>query len=337
MIILIWLFAIVAANLSIGHFGPSSSIINAFLLIGLSLTTRDYLHKKWEGKNITLRMGSLIAAGGLISWLTQPSVGKIALASVIAFAISEAVDAIIFHKTKSVNKSNSVSAFIDSILFPTIAFGGFPILIILGQWFAKTAGGAAWHWVLSHKKLWATIGLIAIGSSAQGQIVSFEYHQNDNDETYTTTSIFVPGETEIFAFYDSYDNDINLKYGEVAIYSNKWTLNPTIQLEAGTTDFFEIDEVVLAGVRWNGFEVLVRSDDAMQLTYVWFVRRGQLQFNGYIDMWNTDNVVQSIAQPQLWFWVNNHLAIGGEVFCTWSEDVEFNATPSLAVKVSYSF
>lgn len=337
MIILIWLSAIVAANLSIGHFGPSSSIVNAFLIIGLSLTTRDYLHKKWEGKNIALRMGLLISAGGIISWLTQPAAGKIALASVIAFAVSEAIDAVIFHRTKSVNRSNAVSGLVDSVIFPVIAFGGFPILIILGQWIAKTFGGAAWHWILSNKKIFGTLGLVAIGSNVQAQIVSFDYMLNDNQDTYSTTTIFAPGETEVFAFYDHYNNDIELQYGEVAIYSNKWDFNPTVQLEFGDTNLFDIEEVMLAGVRKNGLEFLVRSDNAVQLTYVWFHRWNNVQLCGYIDVWNPDGELKAIAQPQAWYWVNNNLALGGEVFCTWNKGAKVEYTPSLGIKFSKVF
>jgi len=152
MIIALWLFAIVGANLSIGHFGPEVSIINAFLLIGLGLTTRDHLHRKWDGKHLKAKMGLLIATGGLLSWLTQPGVGRIALASVCAFAVAEIIDAIVFHKTKSINKSNAVSGFVDSVLFPTLAFGGFPILIILGQWVAKFSGGYVWSVVINLKR-----------------------------------------------------------------------------------------------------------------------------------------------------------------------------------------
>jgi len=337
MIILIWLTAIVAANLSIGHFGPSSSIVNAFLLIGLTLTTRDYLHRKWEGKNLPLRMGALIATGGLISWLTQPSVGQIALASVVAFAISEIIDSLIFHKTRSVNKSNSASALIDSIIFPVLAFGGFPILIILGQWAAKTFGGAIWNWVLSNKRIWAALGLVALGSSAQAQIISFDYMVNDNDETYSTTTLFVPGETEVFAFFDKYENDLDLRYGEVAVYSNKFAINPTLQLETGSTAFFDIDEVVLVGARWKGIELLARSDDSVQLTYVWFHRWKSFQFNGYIDVWNPDGDLRAISQPQVWYWINKHFAIGGEVFCTWDKEGGVEFVPGLGAKASLSW
>ena len=43
--------AMIAANLLVATFGPSVTAINAFLLIGLDLTLRDWLHfrlKTWQ-------------------------------------------------------------------------------------------------------------------------------------------------------------------------------------------------------------------------------------------------------------------------------------------------
>ena len=68
-LVLLYLAAIVAANLSVAYFGPASTIVNAFLFIGLDITTRDMLHERWENKNFWLRMGSLIAVGAALSWL----------------------------------------------------------------------------------------------------------------------------------------------------------------------------------------------------------------------------------------------------------------------------
>lgn len=40
------------------------------------------------------------------------------------------------------------SAAIDSVLFPTLAFGVFMPHIVLMQFAAKVGGGAIWSWVL---------------------------------------------------------------------------------------------------------------------------------------------------------------------------------------------
>jgi hypothetical protein len=330
MIVLLWLAAIVGANLSVAHFGPTVSIYNAFLLIGLSLTTRDYLHRAWAGKNLKVKMGLLITAGGLISWFTQPATGQIALGSIIAFIAAEIVDSVVYHRTRSINKSNTVSAFVDSVLFPTIAFGGFPVLIILGQWVAKFAGGAVWAFLL-RRKLWVAIFALLGLSSTQAQNV--QVHQNEHGG-YVTAEIFHPGQLEVYAFVDRYLYGSEVVYGEVALYRNFGDVAVTAQLETGSSRFFEIDTVLLGGVRFSGFEVLGRSDEKMQLTYVWFHRHGAFQFNGYVDFWGWDDW-ELVAQPQVWYWVSDWLALGGEVFAQYEDEWSF--TPSVAIKVQYDF
>jgi hypothetical protein len=50
------------------------------------------------------------------------------------------------------NISNTGSALADSVLFPTIAFGVFIPWVVLGQFLAKTLGGAFWAWILTRRK-----------------------------------------------------------------------------------------------------------------------------------------------------------------------------------------
>ena len=56
ILIIVYLSAIVLANLSVAAFGPEMSIVNAFLFIGLDLSTRDALHERWQGRNLWRRM-----------------------------------------------------------------------------------------------------------------------------------------------------------------------------------------------------------------------------------------------------------------------------------------
>lgn len=156
MLIALYLIAIVIANLSVAQFGPSVAIVNAFLFIGLDLTTRDYLHDRWQGRGLWLKMLALIAAGSLLSYALNVNAGPIALASFVAFAGAGAADTLMYWllgdraKLVKVNGSNVVSAAVDSLIFPILAFG-FPILwwIVLGQFAAKVAGGFIWSLVLS--------------------------------------------------------------------------------------------------------------------------------------------------------------------------------------------
>lgn len=150
----VYLAAIVAANLTVVWFGPTWSIANAFLWIGLDLTLRDRLHEAWRGNRLAWKMAGLIAAGGVLSWLLNRDAGQIAVASVAAFTVAAVVDTVVYqwlgHRRFVVraNGSNVFSALADSVVFPTVAFGGFLPLIVLGQWVAKVAGGAVWVWAI---------------------------------------------------------------------------------------------------------------------------------------------------------------------------------------------
>jgi hypothetical protein len=159
-LVLVYLVAIVAANLSVAYFGPSSVIINAFVFIGLDLTTRDGLHEMWQGRSFILKMGGLIACGSLITVILNWGALQIAIASMVAFAGAAIVDTIVYsllHDKAKIFKSNGSNLFssaTDSILFPSIAFGSFMPAIILGQFAAKFVGGFLWS-LLFHKTIWS--------------------------------------------------------------------------------------------------------------------------------------------------------------------------------------
>jgi hypothetical protein len=151
--VVLYLVAIVLANLTVAAFGPGMTIVNAFLFIGLDLTARDRLHDSWRGNKLLPKMAALIAAGSLLSWLLNRNAGQIALASFVAFAAAATVDAVVYHflgnypRWLRINGSNIPSAFVDSIIFPTLAFGSFLLPIVLGQFAAKTLGGFVWSLV----------------------------------------------------------------------------------------------------------------------------------------------------------------------------------------------
>ena len=150
----LYLVAIVLANLTVAWFGPRMVIINAFLFIGLDLTARDYLHEAWHGRGLLWKMTLLIGAGSVISYALNKDAAQIAIASFIAFACAAIADTIIYHLLKEriylvkVNGSNIVSALVDSLIFPTLAFGVFMPLIIMGQFAAKVGGGFVWSIIL---------------------------------------------------------------------------------------------------------------------------------------------------------------------------------------------
>ena len=142
--------AMTLANLSVAAFGPSVTPINAFVLIGLDLALRDWLHVRLKA----LQMGGLIAATGLLTYALNPAAGMIAIASAVAFTGAAVVDWSVFAKLRGswmfrANGSNVAGAAVDSILFPTIAFGALLPHIVVAQFVAKVAGGAVWSWLLS--------------------------------------------------------------------------------------------------------------------------------------------------------------------------------------------
>ena len=150
-----YLAAIAAANLLAAQFGPSITVVVAFVLIGFDFSCRDYLQAKWEGRQLWLRMLLLITAGGAISYLLNRDAAQIAVASTVAFVLSSGIDAIVFALIgKKVgrflrwNGTNLVGAGIDSVLFPTIAFGSLLPAIVIGQYVAKVVGGLIWSLVL---------------------------------------------------------------------------------------------------------------------------------------------------------------------------------------------
>jgi uncharacterized PurR-regulated membrane protein YhhQ (DUF165 family) len=147
--IFIYAVAMTLANLSIATFGVWVSPINAFIFIGLDLALRDWLHvrlKMWQ-------MGALIASTGLLTYALNPAAGMIAVASAVSFSLAAIVDWAVFTKItgswfKRANVSNVAGAAVDSIAFPTIAFGVLMPEIIAMQFIAKVSGGSIWSYLL---------------------------------------------------------------------------------------------------------------------------------------------------------------------------------------------
>lgn len=144
----IYIAALVSANLLVAFIGPWFSVVNSFVLIGLDLTLRDKLHDKWDGN--PFKIGALIAVAGAISYLLNPASGQIATASVVAFCLSMSADSFVYQKLKNqpwekrATGSNLAGAAVDSIAFPTIAFGGLMPEIVVMQFVSKIVGGFIW-------------------------------------------------------------------------------------------------------------------------------------------------------------------------------------------------
>ncbi len=141
--------AMVTANLLVSVFGPAITPLNAFVLIGFDLAMRDWLHVRLR----VWQMLALILATGAVTFGLNPAAGIIAVASAASFTAAALVDWGVFSAVtgswfKRANASNVAGAAVDSLLFPTIAFGALLPHIVAMQFIAKVAGGAVWSWVL---------------------------------------------------------------------------------------------------------------------------------------------------------------------------------------------
>lgn len=155
----IYIAALVAANLLVAWLGVWFSLVNAFVLIGLDLSLRDKLHDLWEGDKLPIKMGGLIATASIVSYAINPATGMIAFASLAAFSLSMVADAFAYQYLKGknwlirANGSNVAGSAVDSVIFPTIAFGGLMLEIVALQFIAKVGGGFIWSKILEKKNV----------------------------------------------------------------------------------------------------------------------------------------------------------------------------------------
>jgi uncharacterized PurR-regulated membrane protein YhhQ (DUF165 family) len=149
--ITVYAIAMTIANLLVVAFGPSITPINAFVLIGLDLALRDWLHVKLSAK----KMFGLIIVTGAITYALNPAAGQIAIASAVSFTAAAFIDWGVFQRLSKKswivrsNASNIAGAAVDSLIFPTIAFGVLMPHIVAMQFIAKVAGGAVWSFAIA--------------------------------------------------------------------------------------------------------------------------------------------------------------------------------------------
>jgi len=150
ILVSVYVAAMVAANLLVWWLGPWFSPFNSFVLIGLDLTLRDVMNERltrWQ-------LAGVIYAGGLITWIANPSASWIAIASVTAFVAAATVDWAVYELLRRrawlarSNLSNVAGAAVDSVIFPTMAFGVFLPEVIAAQFAAKVGGGLIWSALL---------------------------------------------------------------------------------------------------------------------------------------------------------------------------------------------
>lgn len=151
--VLAYLAAIVVANL-LTTADPRWAPINAFVLIGADLILRDRLDDEWRRHRL-LKLGALIVAGSAIAYALNADAEKVAVASAVAFAAAFTTDTIVYAMLRGrpwlvrANGSNIPSSFVDSLVFPLLAFPG-PLdgFLVATLFLMKLGGGAFWAWAL---------------------------------------------------------------------------------------------------------------------------------------------------------------------------------------------
>lgn len=120
---------IVAANWASTHSGAllfGAVLVPAGTLwAGVTLTLRDVLHETVGGRGVAVA----ISVGAGLSWLLASP--QIAVASGVAFGVSEIVDSVVYARLRARSRlgavigSNAIGLLIDSVLFVPMAFGSF--------------------------------------------------------------------------------------------------------------------------------------------------------------------------------------------------------------------
>jgi uncharacterized PurR-regulated membrane protein YhhQ (DUF165 family) len=149
----LYLASIVLANMLIEWFGVVDVVPGPWTLMapaavyaaGFALVARDILHETLD-RTITRRglyvvLAALIVAGACLSVVFGGD-GRIAVASGVAFLLSETIDLIAYRDlrdngwTTAAVGSSIIGGFADSLVFLGIAFGSYEFL--WGQWAGKT-------------------------------------------------------------------------------------------------------------------------------------------------------------------------------------------------------
>lgn len=211
--------------------------------------------------------------------------------------------------------------------------------------------------------------VLFISAQTFAQNIQLHYDLGEDRDYFTSTiEMFRPDEYGATFFFIDFDFDapgnrsISLSYFEIARYitiPGAKGLAGTIQYNDGTAPWGPLGHIVLAGASYPidlGFvtlntDLLFRKDylsdaSGFQLTTSWFKPffEGKLIFSGFLDLWSGDywytdgNEMVLLTEPQLWYNVDKHIAIGGEVeisnnFLPLTDGIQVK--PTLALKWNF--
>jgi hypothetical protein len=154
--ILIYVLAVIAANFLVLYFGKYGLWFSSMLLIPFDFVMRCYFHEKWRGQELVYKLGMLIGAGSLATYLINFNTLNIAVASAVGFVIANIAAGLFYQavikrsKFIKVNGSDIVAICVDSLFFQYIAFGMLDPVVTVGQIIVKICGGLLWYYILFH-------------------------------------------------------------------------------------------------------------------------------------------------------------------------------------------
>lgn len=131
-----YIFSIILGNLLVAYLGIIKMFGLVFpagaIAIGLTFSLRDFVQREFGHNVWWFMLISTVITAGLTFVLTNLPVSpvRVAMASAVAFVVSEAIDWLVYTITKKdiifrIIVSNFFSTPIDSILFVGITFGAF--------------------------------------------------------------------------------------------------------------------------------------------------------------------------------------------------------------------
>ena len=154
LFIILYLVALVAANLIVKHFGPYGLWFSSAFLIPFDFICRCIFHETWKGYKLVLNLTLLTIVSGIITFVFNHDALNIAVAS-FAGIVSVQIFAGIFYqifKKKSflvkVNLSDLVAIVVDSIVFQMVAFQTINFQVTGGQILIKMLGGLFWFFII---------------------------------------------------------------------------------------------------------------------------------------------------------------------------------------------
>lgn len=150
----IYLIAFVLSNFIVLWFGATGLIFTALFLIPFDFVMRCIFHETWKGKELILKLGSLVLAASILTFIINRETLNIALASSGGFILAQ-IFAGIFYQIfinrsyfLKVNGSDAIGILVDSLVFQLIAFSVILPEIIVSQFILKITGGLFWYWIL---------------------------------------------------------------------------------------------------------------------------------------------------------------------------------------------